>query len=172
MSADGKWLLYFWVPPGGPSQDIVVLPMTGERKPRTIVESPFADVEPQLSPDSRWLAYSSTETGRYEVYVQPFPPTGARWQISSAGGRQPFWRADGKELFFVADDRRFYAIDVLSAAGTFDYGVPHFLFDMRANVFNVRNSYIPSPDGQRFLVNTLVDNAGEPLNVVLNWKPK
>jgi len=147
-----------------------VLPTTGDRTPRTIVASPFADVEPQISPDGRWLAYASTETGRNEGYGQPFPPNGARWQISSAGGRQPLWRADGNELFFVADDRRFYAADIKATGTSFDYGVPKFLFEMRANVFNVRNSYVPSPDGQRFLVNPLI-NAGEPLNVVLNWKP-
>lgn len=81
------------------------------------------------------------------------------------------WRADGKELFFVAEDRKFYAVDVKAAGPVFDYGVPHVLFDMRANVFNVRNSYAPSSDGQQFLVNTLLDSTGEPLNVVLNWKP-
>ncbi len=172
VTNDGKWILYFFVPPGGQSQDIAVLPTSGDRTPRTIVASPFADVEPQISPHGRWLAYASTETGRNEIYVQPFPPTGARWQISSAGGRQPQWRADGKELFFVADDRRFYSVDVGPSAETFDYGAPRFLFNMRANVFNVRNSYIPSPDGQRFLVTTLLDQTGEPLNVILNWKPR
>ena len=64
VTSDGKWLLFFWVAPGKQSQDIAVLPMTGERTPRTIVQSPFPDVEPQISPDGRWLAYASTETGR------------------------------------------------------------------------------------------------------------
>ena len=172
VTQDGKWLLFFWVQPGGESQDIAVLPLTGEQTPRTIVQSPFPDVEPQISPNGRWLAYASTETGQYEVYVEPFLPNGRdRWRISSAGGRQPMWRADGKELFFVADDRKFYAVDVNAAGGRFDYGVPRVLFEMRANVWNVRNSYAPSSNGQRFLVNTLLDRTGEPLNVVLNWKP-
>ena len=171
VTSDGKWLLYFWPPQGKQAQDIAALPLTGERTPRTLVESPFPDVEPYISPDMRWLAYTSGESGRYEVYVQPFPPTGERWQVSSAGGRQVMWRADGKELFFVADDRRFYAVDVNPSSASFDYGVPRMLFEMQANVFNVRNSYVPSADGQRFLVNTL-DNAGAPLNVVLNWTPR
>jgi eukaryotic-like serine/threonine-protein kinase len=171
VTPDGKGLLTFWVPPGGRSNDVVLFPLTGEPTPRTIVGSPFPEVEPRLSPDGRWLAYASSETGQLEIYVQPFPPTGARWQISSAGGHQPFWRGDGKELFFVADDRRFYAVDV-RAGQTFDYGVPHVLFEMRANVYNVRNSYVPSADGQRFLVNTLLDSTGEPLTVILNWKPR
>ena len=149
--------------------DIFVLPTSGDRTPKAVVESPFPDVEPQLSPDGRWLAYASTETGRNEVYVQPFPPTGKRWQVSSRGGRQPWWRADGKELFFVADDRKFYVADIAEKSASFDFGVPHFLFDMRANVFNSRNSYIPSRDGQRFLVNMLLDTDTAPINVVQNW---
>jgi len=172
ITADGKWLLTFWVPPSGKSREVIVFPLAGGQTPRTIVASPFANVEPRISPNGRWLAYASTETGRLEVYVQPFPPTGARWQISNAGGHQPFWRTDGKELFFVADDRRFYAVGVETAGQRFDYGVPHFLFDLHANVYNVRNSYVPSADGQRFLVNTLLEGTGPPLTVVLNWTPR
>jgi hypothetical protein len=111
----------------------------------------------------------SDATGRREVYVQPFPQTGdRRWQISTAGGRQPMWRGDGKELFFVSDDRKFYAAEIRTNAG-FDYGAPRFLFDLRADVYNNRNSYVPSRDGQRFLVNMLLESAPSPINVVLNW---
>ena len=117
----------------------------------------------------RWLAYASTETGRNEVYVQPFPPTGKRWQVSNSGGRQPLWRADGKELFFVSDDRKFYAVDISDKSASFDYGVPRFLFEMQANVFNSRNSYIPSRDGQRFLVNMLLSADDAPISIVQNW---
>ena len=134
-----------------------MLPTSGDRKPKPIVQTPFPDVEPQLSPDVRWLAYASTETGRNEIYVQPFPSTGERWQISNSGGRQPLWRVDGKELFFVNEDAKFYAVDISNKSGSFDYGVPHFLFDMRTYVFNTRNSYIPSRDGKRFLVNMLLE---------------
>ena len=111
ISPDGKWLLYFAFTPGK-TQDIFVLPTSGDRKPKPIVQTPFPEVEPQLSPDVRWLAYASTETGRNEIYVQPFPSTGERWQISNSGGRQPLWRADGKELFFVSEDAKFYAVDI------------------------------------------------------------
>jgi eukaryotic-like serine/threonine-protein kinase len=171
ISADGKWILYFAVTPGG-NQDVYVLPTAGERKPQLVVQTPFPDVEPQFSPDVRWLAYVSNENGRNEIYVQAFPSTGRRWQISNSGGRQPLWRADGKELFFVSDDRKFYAVDVSTSAnsGSFEYSVPHFLFDMRANVFNSRNSYIPSRDGRRFLVNMLLDADDAPINVVHNWR--
>ena len=136
------------------------------------MQTPFPDVEPQFSPDVRWLAFASSENGRNEIYVQAFPSTGRRWQISNSGGRQPLWRVDGKELFFVSDDRNFYAVDVSISAnsGSFEYGVPHFLFDMRANVFNSRNSYIPSRDGKRFLVNMRLEAEDAPINIIHNWR--
>jgi eukaryotic-like serine/threonine-protein kinase len=168
VSPDGRLLLYFAVPPGQAVQDVFVMPLTGERKPTPIVHTQFIEVEPRFSPDMRWLAYVSNDTGRNEIYVQPFPPTGDKWQVSNSGGRQPIWREDGKELFFVSDDRKFYAVDIRSDSA-FDYGVPHFLFDMRANVYNTANSYAPSRDGQRFLVNMLLDSAASPIIVILNW---
>jgi Tol biopolymer transport system component len=168
VSPDGKWIFYFaFVKDRG--ADIFVVPTAGSRTPQAVITTPFSEVEPQLSPDGRWLAYASSETGRNEIYVQPFPTTGTRWQVSNAGGRQPVWRKDGKELFFVADDAKFYAVDIVDKPDRFDFGVPHFLFDMRANVFNALKSYIPSPDGQRFLINMLRETADAPINVVHNW---
>jgi Tol biopolymer transport system component len=169
VSPDGKWILYFAVAPGG-TQDVYVLPTTGDRKPQPIVQTAFPDVEPQFSPDVRWLAYASSENGRNEIYVQAFPSPTRRWQVSTSGGRQPLWRADGKELFFVSDDRKFYAVDVAEKAGSFEFGVPQFLFEMRANVFNTRNSYIPNRDGTRFLVNMLLDADDTPISIVQNWQ--
>ena len=169
VAPDGKFLLYFESRGTATAPlDIFALPLTGERTPIPLVQTPFVDGEPQVSPDGRWLAYASTETGRFEVYVQPFPPTGAKWQISASGGQQPMWRKDGKELFFVSPDRKFYAVDVRAGA-SFDYGTPRFLFDMPSNVAAARNSYVPSADGQRFLVNMLLDTAPSPINVVVNW---
>ena len=169
VSSDGKLLLYFAVTPGG-NQDVYVVPTTGDSKPQVIVQTPFAEVEPQLSPDVRWLAYASNENGRNEIYVQAFPSPTRRWQVSTSGGRQPLWRADGKELYFVADDRKFYAVDVSEKSGEFVYGAPQFLFDMPANVFNSRNSYVPSRDGKRFLINMLLTSDDAPINVVQNWR--
>jgi Tol biopolymer transport system component len=169
VSSDGKWILYFKVTPNG-DQDVYVLPTTGDRTPQVLVQTAFPDVEPQFSPDVRWLAYASSENGRNEIYLQAFPSTGRRWQVSSSGGRQPLWRADGKELYFVSDDRRFFAVDVSERAGSFEFGVPQFLFEMRANVFNTRNSYIPSRDGKRFLVNMMLDADDAPINVIQRWQ--
>ena len=169
VSADGKWIVYFAVTPGG-DQDVYVLPTTGDAKPQLVVQTAFPDVEPQLSPDGRWLAFASNENGRNEIYVQAFPSAGRRVQVSTNGGRQPLWRRDGKELYFVADDRKFYTAAIpATATSPADFGVPTFLFDMRANVLNTRNSYIPAPDGQRFLINMLLDGDDVPINVVQNW---
>ena len=168
ISPDGKLILYFVAPAGQSAQDIYVVPTTGEKKSKAIVQSPAHEVEPQFSPDGRWLAYSSTETGRGEIYVQPYPPTGERWKISTEGGRQPLWRRDGKELYFVNEERKFYAVDVIPGT-KFDFDTPRFLFQMRANVFNTRNSYVPSRDGQRFLVNMILDPTEPPLSVIQNW---
>ena len=168
ISPDGKEILYFVAPAGQSAQDIYVVPTTGEKKSRAIVQSPASEVEPQFSPDGRWLAYSSTETGRGEIYVQPYPPTGERCEDSTEGGRQPLWRRDGKELYFVNEERKFYAVDVIPGT-KFDFDTPRFLFEMRANVFNARNSYVPSRDGQRFLVNMIVDPTEPPLSVIQNW---
>ena len=168
ISPDGKWLLFFANPAGQSVQDIFVLPMTGEKKPQAIVQSPFGDVEPQFSPDGKFVAWASTATGGYEVYVQPFPATGDRWPVSNSGGRQPMWRQDGKELFFVSEARKFYSVEVRPGP-TFDYDAPKFLFDMPADVFNARNSYIPGPDGQRFLVNMSLDSTPPPIHIVRNW---
>jgi eukaryotic-like serine/threonine-protein kinase len=102
------------------------------------------------------------------VFVQPFPATGARWQISSGGGRQPKWRADGRELFFVTNDRKFFAVAVRVSDGI-EFSSPHYLFEMPSNTIGVRNSYVPSRDGQRFLINKVLDTTVPPIYVDLDW---
>ena len=169
VSSDGRWLLYFAAPEGESVHDVYVLPMEGDRAPRRLVQSPNSDVEPQLSPDGKLLAYASSRAGRLEVFVQPVPPNGEQWQVSTGGGRQPQWRQDGKELFFVSGvDKKFYAVSV-KPGPTLDFEAPQFLFEMRAHVINVRNSYVPSPDGNRFLVNMTLDDTRSPIHVVRNW---
>ena len=170
ISADGKWILYFAVTPGG-NQDVYVLPTAGERKPQLVVQTPFADVEPQFP--GRALARVRLERKRKKRNLRPGVSVDrTALAISNSGGRQPLWRADGKELFFVSDDRKFYAVDVTTSGNSrsFEYGVPHFFFHMRANVFNSRNSYIPSRDGKRFLVNMLLEADDAPINVIHNWR--
>ena len=165
----GSVLLYFGLLPKQTSMDILILPLDGQASPRAIVSTPSPDVEPQVSPDGKWLAYSSFETGAYEVYVSPFPPADQKgFRISRAGGRQAMWRADSRELFFVNDDRKFYGVRIPESGPASDIA-PEFLFEMHANVSNTRNSYVPSADGQRFLVNMVLDTEDAPINVISNW---
>ena len=122
-----------------------------------------------FSPNGRWLAYTSNQSGRFEVYVQPFPEVGARWQISSDGGAEPVWARNGRELFFRNGDKMM-TVDV-SIDPQFHAGKPRLLFEGRYEAHSLTTSYDVAPDGQRF---TMV-KAGEPapapaqVNVVLNW---
>jgi Tol biopolymer transport system component len=126
--------------------------------------------ELQLSPDGKWIAYSSDESKqRTEVYVQSFPPTGIKRQISTAGGLQPRWRNDGRELFFIAEDGKLMAVPVKTGA-TFEFGSPSALFEPPVPQGNGSLGYEVSPDGQRFLFRTVP--AGEkaaPITIVTNW---
>jgi eukaryotic-like serine/threonine-protein kinase len=163
----GKQLLFFGDFGTSTGYDIFTIPVSGGATPTPLIQGRLSEVEPQVSPDDKWIAYSTTETGNYEVFVRTLP-TGEPRQVSSGSGRQPMWRQDGRELYFVSDDRKLWAVDV-RASDTFEYSAPHVLFDMQANILSVRNSYVPSKDGRRFLVNKLLDTAVPPINVVVNW---
>jgi Tol biopolymer transport system component len=173
-SADGRFVLYSRADPKT-GTDLWVLPMTGERKPLAVVQAAMEQPGGEFSPDGRWLAYESNESGRFEVYVQPFPDAGGKWQMSSAGGTQPRWRRDGKELYYVAADARLMAVPVATNQDgkTPGLGVPAPLFGTRlatgAGVTAGRPEYAVAPDG-RFLMNTVVeDTAPAPITIVLNW---
>ena len=92
-----------------------MLPLFGEHKPFPFVNTSFDEALGQFSPDGRWVAYHSNESGRHEVYVQPFPGPGGKWQISTSGGIEPRWRRDGKELFYIAPDGKLMAAPIQSA---------------------------------------------------------
>jgi eukaryotic-like serine/threonine-protein kinase len=117
------------------------------------VSGPADQSQGQFSPDGRWVAYTSTESGRHEVYVQPFPATGAKWQVSVSGGEQPRWRRDGKELFYLAPDRALMAVPI-AVMGAFDDATPRRLFvtNIPFGDVNVSQSYDVTADGERFLV--------------------
>ena len=127
----------------------------------------------EFSPDGRWIAYQSAETGRYEVYVRPFPAAVGKWQLSAGGGTNPRWRPDGKELFYLAPDRRLMAVELRSDGTTLEPSAPRTLFQTRISGplgGGVRNNYAVSRDGQRFLIATdEVDHRSSPIIVVLNW---
>jgi Tol biopolymer transport system component len=139
-SRDGRYIAYM-------SQgkktgfDVWVLPTFGDRKPMPVVASPFNETKPGFSPDGRFVAYTSNESGRAEIYVQTFPGTGGKWQVSTAGGNDASWRADGKELYYRAADQKLMAVDI-QAGSNFQAGIPRALFLGRVQPGVARNKYL------------------------------
>jgi Tol biopolymer transport system component len=165
-SRDGRFLMYSEVNPKT-KYDLWVLPLAGDKKPVPYLVTPFNDADGHFSPDGKWVAYMSDENGKPEVYIQSFPASGGKAQISNGGGSWPRWRGDGKELFYLAPDRKLMAAPI--KAGALD-GVPVPLFETQVDSYTATNRYAPAADGQRFLVN--VPNGAPvstPLTVVLNW---
>ena len=149
----------------GLSQNLWLLPLD-ERRARPLLKSAFNKTEGRFSPDGRWLSYVSDESGASQVYVQSFPELGFRAQVSVAGGSQPRWRRDGKELFYLAADRKLMAVKVRATPTSFEAGVPVALFDLP----NEGSRYDVAADGQRFLITRGVRELGpSPMTVVLNW---
>ena len=166
-SRDGKYIAYSHR--GKEGWDIFVMPTSGDRKPIPVVQTPFNDLNATFSPDGRFIAYQSNESGRGEVYVQTFPDPGGKWQISTAGGFDASWRADGKQIFFRAPDQKLMAVDV-QTAGNFQAGIPQPLFLGRVPPGASRNRYSPAADGQRFLyIAPLGRESMTPTTVILNW---
>jgi eukaryotic-like serine/threonine-protein kinase len=179
-SADGRLLLYQSVD-SKRGFDILVLPLDSDGRPtgqpQAVVQTDFDEHGGQLSPDGRWIAYASIKSGRYEVYAQPFPQrAGDEKRISTDGGDQVRWRPDGKELFYVAHDGRLMAVPVRfgSNGETLEAGTPMPLFQARVRGMpNGQTQYAVSADGQRFLMNTLIEDVvNSPITLILNWRPK
>ena len=167
-SRDGRYAVYM-ANELGTNWNIWAMPLAGDRTPRAVLRSQFNETDARVSPDARWLAYVSDESGRWEVYAQPFLSTGGKWLFSSNGGRQPQWSHDGKELFYVASDQKLMAVPV-HASETLDPGTPKALFQLHAANDAIGNSYDVAPDDRRFLVSTLVgEEVSAPLTVVTNW---
>jgi Tol biopolymer transport system component len=140
-----------------------------EKKTALFLATPVNEANGRFSPDGRWLAYASDESGRYEVYVRPFPGHGGKWQISAAGGGQPVWNRNGKEIFYVSADNKLMVVDVKTDSG-FEAGTPKALFDVHLKSATGWK-YDISPDGQRFLANTVVGGEVKAnlITLVLNW---
>jgi Tol biopolymer transport system component len=172
VSPDGRFLVYAVLDPKT-RFDLWVLPLFGDRRPFPFLRSEAAELGGQISPNSRWMAYSSNESGSYEVYVRPFPPAPGKWQVSRQGGSQARWRSDGKELFYLSTDRRLISVPVRTDLPAFQAGAPRTLFEGR--VSNVEGSnpwsqYAVTADGRRFLVNRVAaDAASASVTVIVNW---
>jgi eukaryotic-like serine/threonine-protein kinase len=173
-SPDGKYLIYNLQP--GAAAHLYVLPLAGDRKPVPFLDSQFRTQQGKFSPNGRWVAYRSLESGRMEVYVQgftldPSQPRG-KWQVSVNGGELPRWRRDGKELFFHYGDT-YFVVDVKTDGASFQAGVPKPLFAVPTVSSSVTGGspFVVTRDGQRFLVLAAVEKtANEPLEVLVNWR--
>jgi len=175
-SADGRYLLYLQRSKDR-RIDLWVLPMMGDRKPFPYLVTPFSKRQAQFSPDGHWVVYTSNESGTVEAYVQPFPmASGGKWPVSNGGGSQPRWSHDGKELFYFTPNETLMAVDFNTSGGTVQLGIPKALF--RASVLGgtggaptVAWRWDVSKDGQRFLINTALEEAASsPVTVLLNWQ--
>lgn len=152
-SPDGKLLVYFQ---GGGSADVWAVPVTGDRKPFPVLESRFNELFPQVSPDGKWMAYQSNETGRPEIYVKQFPEGPGKSQVSTDGGQFPRWRRDGKELYFVVPPN-VMSVGLQAVGSTIQAGIPQTLFGLGGNpsavlTHSAYHRYAVSADGQRFLI--------------------
>jgi eukaryotic-like serine/threonine-protein kinase len=171
-SRDGRFLLYSQEDPKT-GWDLWVLPLDGDRKSTPYLRTQFPESQGVFSPDSRWVAYRSAESGTSEVYVRPFPASsGGKWMVSKGGGFEPRWRRDGKELFYISPDGTLWSVDV-STSPTFKPGVPRSLFQTTTRFSPNYFRYDVTTDGQRFLANEPVDSTAgysAPITVVLNWQ--
>jgi len=168
-SPDGRFIAYVTVNPKT-SYDIWVLPLFGDRKPIPMLQSPFVEQHARISPDGRWMAYSSNESGSLEVYVTRFPEPRGKWLVSTNGGAFPVWRRDGRELFYRAADGKLMAVP-LASGSEFAPGALIPLFQPRAagGGLGVGWFYDVAPDG-RFLINMPVERKSPPATIVLNWR--
>jgi Tol biopolymer transport system component len=167
-SPDDRHLLFETRSDPNTRSDVWALPLDGDRKPFPVLQTQYRELEAVFSPDGRWIAYNSDESGRSEIYVTPFPGPGRKWQVSPSGGLLPRWSRTGKEIFFVGPGERINVAEVTTQGDTFDVGRTQPLFDVRGQ--RPGNIYDVTPDGQRFLVNTASDqlNAGS-VTLVVNW---
>ncbi len=168
-SHDGQLLAFAEVNPAT-GYDIWVLRMS-DHKAQAFLRTPFNKSVPLFSPDGHWLAYISDESGRFEIYVQPYPGPGGKWQISTEGGAEPLWNPNGRELFYRSGDKMM-AVDIATQP-SFSAGKPRVLFEGQYNrAAGVTPNYDVSPDGQRFLMikpNETGEASPTQINVVLNW---
>ncbi|MGH9838683.1 MAG: TolB family protein [Blastocatellia bacterium] len=169
-SRDGRFIIYYEFDPKT-KRDVWVLPMTGsgEKKPFRALGTEANELAGTLSPDGRWLAYASDASGRYEVYVQNFPGGVGKRQVSTGGGIGPRWHWDGRELFYYAGDGKLIAAPVRSGE-SFETGAAVSLFEFRAGTLQGLAPYAVTADGQRFLINAVVETEpNAPLTVEVNW---
>lgn len=176
-SHDGRFLLYYAIDPKTKA-DLWVLPLNGDKKPFPFLRTEFNEQYGRFSPDGRWIAYSSDESGRDEIYVRSFSPdaagtasaAGGKWLISNGGGTQPRWRGDGRELYYLAPDGKLMAVQVTTSP-VFQAGVARILFQAPPTISASTPRWDVTGDGKRFLLPApTAQSAQAPITVVLNWQ--
>jgi eukaryotic-like serine/threonine-protein kinase len=166
-SRDGQTLLYDIVDPKN-GYDMYRVSITGDRKPVLVLQTPFNEGREHLSPDGRWLAYESDESGRQEVYVMSFEGQPGKWQVSANGGKQARWSPDGRELFYLSGDQRLMSV-AIPAGPSFNPAMPVPLFKVNFDD-NTRNAYCVAPDGKRFLFLLPDQELMTPITAIVNWR--
>jgi eukaryotic-like serine/threonine-protein kinase len=169
-SPDGKSLL-FGVGDLTSKGQIWVLPLAGDRKPAPLTQDTFVANSAKFSPDGHWVAYSTNESGRQEVYVMPFGGGSGKGQISNAGGTHPIWRRDGKELFYWSADNTLMSVPITLKTGVVEVGAAHplFRYNNPVGIIGVISPYDVTPDGQRFVLITTLNQTLRPITLVTNW---
>jgi len=168
-SSNGNVLLFQIAREG--VEDLATIALDTDRRPQPFVSSPAMETQGQFSPDGKWVAYTSDESGSPEVYVRHFPDTGVKTQISTHGGTQGRWRHNGKELFYLGLDGKLMAVDIKNSL-LLEAGTPHALFvtGITGSFLDRFNQYVVTGDGQRFLINrSAEDENSAPITIVMNW---
>jgi Tol biopolymer transport system component len=171
-SPDGKFILYAQINPGT-GADLLGFPVEPDPKPFVVAQTSATEDQGQFSPDGKWVAYTSNESGRSEIYVIPFPISpGERWVVSRGGGVQPRWRRNGKELFYISPDSKMMAVAV-NTQPVFQAGTPQALFQTDLVDTGIRTgpmSWDIAPDGNRFLIITEAPGDALSITVATNWR--
>jgi Tol biopolymer transport system component len=171
-SRDGRHVMYVGGGRAIARSDLWVAPLASPRDARALLDSTFVETHGRFAPRGPWFAYASNETGRLEVYVDRFPGLGAKRLVSTTGGRWPRWARDGRELFYISPDAQLMAVAIAATRDRLDVGAPRPLFAVRprAPVRLDAYPYDVSPDGQRFVVNAVIeDTTATAITLVLNW---
>ncbi|HET7710786.1 MAG TPA: hypothetical protein VFL80_02545, partial [Thermoanaerobaculia bacterium] len=166
VSGDGRWIFYNAA--SGSNVDIGIWSTT-EKRAIAWLATPFRESNARISPDGKWVAYQSDESGRWEVYVRGFPESDQKWMISNGGGIMPAWRGDGRELYYVSSDQKMTAV-ALTGGAELQAAEPVALFDAPLRP-HPTSQYEVSGDGQRFLLNRRVESGNpEPVAMLQNWQ--
>jgi serine/threonine protein kinase len=170
-SKDGRFVLYQRSDRNYESSDLFALPMTGDdRTPIVIANTPAEERMGEFSPDGRWIAYQTSESGKPEIVVRAFPQSQGMVRVSTSGGNAPRWRADGKEIFFIAPDGKMMAVPVALTGSVLTPGTPAQLFSTHISPQIFTYQYAVAPDGRFLLFNRQLADAS-PITILLNWKP-